>query len=53
MYGCVGYRIIFRRPVTVRGIFTTLRLLAQMLCVIEVDSVLDGRHAVEEAMSEF
>jgi hypothetical protein len=48
---CV-YRIIFRRPVTVRCIFTNLIcLLTKILHVIEVDSVLDGRHAVEEAMS--
>lgn len=50
MYGV--YRIIFRRPVTVRCIFTnSIGSLTKILHVKEVDSVLDGRHAVEEAMS--
>jgi hypothetical protein len=48
---CV-YRIIFRRPVTVRCIFThSIGSQTKISRVIEVDSVLDGRHAVEEAMS--
>jgi hypothetical protein len=50
MYGM--YRIIFRRPVTVRCISTnSIGSLTKILRVTEVDSVLDGRHAVEEAMS--
>ena len=48
---CV-YRIIFRRHVTVRCIFTnSIGPLTKILHVIEVDNVLDGRHTVEEAMS--